>query len=79
MNMIALADLYDAPLEPESMDFTTKPGRACRNCLFQRQRVSVCNAAVEIAQRAGMPSCDNEDVIYVLREIDPRQMTITGE
>lgn len=76
MNMVALADLYDSPLDPASLNFTTKPGRAYRNCLFQRQRVSVCNKAVELAGLAGLENCDKEDVIYVLREVDPRQMVI---
>lgn len=79
MNMIALADLYDEPLDPASLNFTTKPGRACKSCLFQRQRVSVCNKAVELAVRANLANCDNEDVIYVIRETDPRQLCITEE
>ena len=76
MNMVALADLYDRPLDPASMNFTTKPGRACKHCLFQRQRVSVCNKAVELALLAGLANCDQEDVIYIRREVDPRQMVI---
>lgn len=76
MEMIAIADLYDPPLNPASFNFTTKPGRACRNCLFQRQRVSVCNKAVELAVFAGMSSCDETDVVYVMREVDPRQLKI---
>lgn len=79
MEMIAIADLYDPPLNPASFNFTTNPGRACRNCLFQRQRVSVCNKAVELAGLAGLENCDKEDVIYVLREVDPRQMIIEEE
>ena len=76
MNMIALSDLYDEPLDPAAMSFTTKPGRACRSCEFQRQRVSVCNKAVDIALKADLPSCDKENVIYVPRERDERQLTI---
>lgn len=76
MNMIALSDLYDEPLNPASLNFITKPGRACGSCIFQRQRVSVCNKAVELAGLAGLDNCDKEDVIYVLREVDPRQMVI---
>lgn len=76
MNMIALSDLYDEPLDPASMAFTTKPGRACRSCIFQRQRVSVCNKAVEVALRANMLSCDNEDIVYVERAVDSRQLAI---
>lgn len=76
MNMVALADLYDSPLDPANLNFITKPGRACGSCIFQRQRVSVCNKAVELALLAGMANCDQEDVIYILREVDPRQMVI---
>lgn len=76
--MIAISDLYDEKLDPALMDITTKPGQACRNCIFQRQRVSVCNEAVALAVRAGMGNCDNEDVIYVKRETDPRQLKIEG-
>lgn len=76
MNMIAISDLYDEPLEPAGMAFTTKPGRACRSCIFQRQRVSVCNKAVEVALRAGLQSCDDQDVVYVERLVDARQLAI---
>jgi len=79
MNMIALADMYDEPIDPYIVEFTIKPGKKCRTCYFARQRQSVCDEVEGIAKRAGMPSCDNEDVVYVLREVDPRQMTITGE
>lgn len=79
MNMIALSDMYDAPLEPSAINFTASSGRSCRNCLYQRQRVSVCNKAVEVALRAGLASCDDNDVVYVLKEIDTRQLTIQGE
>ena len=30
----------------------------------------------KIALRAGMPSCDIEDVVYVLRVRDPRQIQL---
>ena len=79
MNMIALSDLYDEPLDPSSINFTAAPGRSCRNCLYQRQRVSVCNKAVEVALRAGLASCDDNDVVYVLKVVDERQLTIQGE
>lgn len=29
MNMIALSDLYDEPLDPTVIDFTAIPGRSC--------------------------------------------------
>lgn len=76
MNMIALSDLYDEPLDPTAIDFTAIPGRSCRKCIYQRQRVSVCNKAVELAPLASMPSCDDEDVVYIERLRDKRQLTI---
>lgn len=79
MNMVDLSALYDEPLSPEQMNFTTKPGRACRSCIFERQRISVCDRAVALATKAGMPSCDIEDVVYVLRETDPRQIDFVAE
>lgn len=63
MNMIALSELYDEPLDPTAIDFTAIPGRSCRKCIYQRQRVSVCNKAVEIAWAAGLMNCDDDDVI----------------
>lgn len=71
-----LSALYDEPLDPAAMDFTTKPGRACICCLFRKQRISVCNRAVELALRAGQDSCDVENVVYVHKQRDPRQLSI---
>jgi hypothetical protein len=76
MQMIAPADLYDDPLDPGTVDFTTKPGRKCRQCLFNRQKSAVCDEAVRLALRAGLESCDSADVVYVLRARDPRQIAI---
>ena len=76
MNMVDLSSLYDEPLDPAAIDFTAVPGRSCRNFLYQRQRVSICNKAVEIALKADLPSCDKENVIYVPVERDERQLTI---
>lgn len=74
--MIVLADLYDDPLDPASIDFTTKPGRKCRTCIFARQKAAVCDEAVRLALRAGMESCDESDVVYVVKVRDPRQIAI---
>lgn len=84
--MVALADLYDAPVDPASMQFkavSARKHRSCSGCLFDGQRVKVCREACEIARRAGLPDCDDNDpmtnksLIYVLRETDPRQLSIT--
>jgi hypothetical protein len=77
--MVDLSTLYDEPLNPAEIDFTTKPGRQCRTCIYQRQRISVCNEAVALAKRSGMPSCDDENIVYVVKKRDPRQVDLTKE
>lgn len=74
--MIDLSELYEAPIDPADIDFTHKTGKSCSGCLFSKQRISVCNQAVEIALRASMPSCDEENIVYIYRERDPRQISI---
>lgn len=76
--LVAVSDWlghHGEPLHPESMQFTIKPATSCRGCLFNGQRSRVCNQACEVARRADLPHCE-EGVIYVLKEIDPRQLTI---
>jgi len=75
-----LSALYDAPMDPASMDFTAKEKRAanCAGCMFERQKISVCNQVEAIAMREGMPKCDDFPVIYVLRQVDERQLRIDG-
>lgn len=77
--MIILADLYDPPLDPTALDFTTKSGRKCRTCIFARQKSAVCDEAVRLALRADMASCDEQDVVYVLAKRDPRQLNMGDE
>lgn len=31
-----------------------------------------------MATKAGLGSCDNEDIVYVLRETDPRQIDLVN-
>lgn len=87
MNMISLADLYDAPVDPASMQFkavAARKHRSCSGCLFDGQRVKVCREACEIAKRAGLADCDdidpatNKSHIYVTRPIDPRQIDLVN-
>lgn len=78
MNMIDLSELYEAPIDPAALDFTHKPGKSCAGCIFTKQRISVCNQAVAMATKAGLGSCDNEDVVYVLRVRDPRQIDLVN-
>lgn len=72
----ALADLYDEPIDPASVDFTTKPGKTCKGCLYQKQRSSVCNQVEDICKREGIARCSLVDVIYIRRVVDDRQLTI---
>lgn len=76
--MVDLSALYEAPIDPAGIDFTHKPGKSCSGCIMAKQRISVCNQAVEIALRASMPSCDEENVVYVLRVRDPRQIDLVN-
>lgn len=76
MNMVDLSSLYDEPIDPAIVEFTTKPGKKCNRCHFSRQRKSVCDQVEMIAKRAGMKLCDLEDVVYVPVERDERQLTI---
>lgn len=76
MNMVDLSSLYDEPIDPAIVEFTTKPGKKCRTCFFVRQRQSVCDQVEMIAKRAGMALYDLEDVVYIERLRDERQLTI---
>lgn len=76
MNMVDLSALYDEPIDPSIVEFTTKPVKKCRTCFFVRQRQSVCDQVEMIAKRAGMALCDLEDVVYIERLRDERQLTI---
>jgi hypothetical protein len=85
--MIVLADLYDAPVDPASMQYkavAARKLRSCSGCLFDGQRVKVCREACEIAKRAGLPDCDDIDpatgktYVYQLRDTDPRQIDLVN-
>lgn len=87
VGMVALSDLYDAPVDPALMQFkavSARKHRSCSGCLFDGQRVKVCREACEIARRANLPDCDdidpmtNKSLIYVLRETDPRQIDLVN-
>ena len=86
-DMIVLADLYDAPVDPASMQFkavAARKLRSCSGCLFDGQRVKVCREACEIAKLAGLPDCDDIDpdtdktYVYQLRDTDPRQIDLVN-
>lgn len=64
------------PLTVDHIQFTTHAGKTCRGCLFDGQPLSVCNRAVEIAQRADMPHCEDDGVVYVAKPVDPRQANL---
>lgn len=78
-NLIAVNDwlgLHGEPLEPENMQYTSKPAKSCSGCIFSGQRVEVCNRAAEAALRADLPHCELDGCIYVLREVDARQISL---
>lgn len=54
------------------MQFTTKPAKGCKGCLFEEQSYKVCNLACDVADLAGMELCE-EGFIYVAKPVDPRQ------
>jgi hypothetical protein len=63
------------PLEPERMQYATREATSCRSCLFDGQRADICERACQAAVRAGLEHCE-QGVIYVTREVDPRQIVI---
>lgn len=82
---VAIADLYDAPIDPATLQFkavAARKHRSCSGCIFDGQRVKVCREACEIAKLAGLPDCDDIDpdtgktYVYQLRDTDPRQLSI---
>lgn len=82
MQMIALIDWRgthdDAKADPASMQFTTRPAKSCKGCIFEKQRVSVCRKAADAAALAGLADCDT-GVIYILRAQDPRQLDLVED
>lgn len=92
MPMIDLSSLYDAPIDPATLQFKAiaakikapkdQPEKACMSCLFKGQRNKVCVQAGQLARLSSMPDCEDIDPetgktwIYQLRETDPRQISI---
>lgn len=93
-DMIVLADLYDAPVDPASMQFKAVPAKlkaprgeadkACQACIFKGQLNKVCVQAGQIARLAGLPDCEDIDpatgktYVYQLRDTDPRQIDLVN-
>lgn len=66
-------------LDPAALDFTAKPwSKGCRTCEFNGQWSVVCNQAVALALKAGLPNCE-AGYVYVPRERDQRQLLIEGQ
>ncbi|MDN4038668.1 hypothetical protein [Massilia sp. YIM B02443] len=63
------------PLSPEDIQFTTKPAKSCRGCLFEHQRSAVCDRACQAAQRAELAHCER-GFVYVAKPVDTRQFSI---
>lgn len=78
-NLIAVSDWlghHGEPLHPESMQYSARPAKSCRGCLFEGQRSAVCDRAIVAALRVDLPHCELDGCIYVAREVDPRQLAI---
>lgn len=79
MQLVVISDWlghHGEPLHPEAMSYTTRPAKSCRGCVFDGQRAAVCERACVAAERAELDRCDKANVIYVAREVDPRQLSI---
>lgn len=85
--MLDLSTLYEAPIDPATLQYkaiAARKHRSCSGCLFDGQRVKVCREACEIAKRAGLADCDDIDpatgktYVYQLRETDPRQIDLVN-
>jgi hypothetical protein len=63
------------PMNPETMQFTTRPATSCRGCLFDGQSASVCDRACKAAVRAEQEHCET-GFIYVTKPVDPRQVDL---
>jgi hypothetical protein len=60
---------------PENMQFTTRPAKSCRGCLFQGQHSAVCDRAGDVTQLAELEHC-TRGFIYVEKPADPRQVSL---
>ena len=60
---------------PENMQFTTRPAKSCRGCLFQGQHSAVCDRACDVAQLAELEHC-TRGFIYVETPADPRYISL---
>lgn len=67
-------------MQPAQMQFTTAPGKGCKGCLFEHERSPVCHEVARVALRAGLKDCEYESIIYVVKVVDDRQISlIDGE
>ncbi|MGI4717232.1 MAG: hypothetical protein ACRYGO_07405 [Janthinobacterium lividum] len=67
--------LRGEPISPESIQFTTRPAKSCRGCLFDGQHAAVCDRACQAAERAELEHCER-GFIYVSKPVDPRQVSL---
>lgn len=80
-DMVAVADWLGRrgpALKPEDISFVARPSKTCRGCLFNGQPSETCRKANALARLADIADCDF-GVVYVLREVDPRQLNIKEE
>jgi len=72
-----------APLDPATIHFTAVEALQrddCLGCIFETQRVAVCDQAELVAKEKDLPACSprtGQTFIYVLDRVsDPRQRRI---
>ena len=70
-----LLGLRGDPVAPEAIQFTARPAKGCRGCLFDGQHSSVCDRACQAAERAELDHCER-GFIYVAKPTDPRQVSL---
>ncbi len=57
--------------------FKAQPATSCRGCIFEPENSATCKAACAEAAKRGLPDCDDaKGFIYVMDEVDPRQMPL---
>lgn len=88
VDVVRWLDQSAPPLDPASMRYRAAPAAKdagdCAGCCFRGQHWSVCKESAASAVRAGMRDCDEHDTVtgrefvYVLVEIDARQLTVEG-
>ena len=74
-------DLHDLQFTAKLMPLLSKLNN-CQGCIFENEKSAVCREVSKIAEKLNIYDCDTEPfgkrVIYILPEIDSRQISIFG-